>query len=86
MSGNKKLPVKLKLGVLSYNLLLEEYPLAERDIKKIAGNYWILETKVCNYKGVARFVIGLADDIEIIESQKLKDYIQNFCKKNLMKV
>lgn len=86
MSGQKVLPVKLKLGILAHNLLIEEYPLAEREISQIADDKWVLETTVCNFKGVARFVIGLADDITIVESKQLKDYIADFCKDYLEKL
>lgn len=68
--------VVLKLGVMSHNLLIEEYPLAERDLKQIDDTHWQLDTMVCNYAGVARFVIGLAEDIEIIDSPDFIDYMR----------
>lgn len=83
MSGEKKFHVKLKLGILSHNLLLEEYPLAERDTTSLDSYHWLLDTEVCDYRGIARFVIGLADDVKVIDSPDLKQYIADFCKKNL---
>lgn len=76
-------PVTLRLGLLSYNLLMEEYPLAEKYIEQISPNHWLLKTKVANMQGVGRFVIGLLDDIEIIESPELKQYITNYINKYL---
>lgn len=78
MTGFEQHPVTLRLGLLSRNLLVEEYPLAERDIKPIDKDHWLLDTMVCNYIGVGRFVVGLLDDIEIIESLEFKSYIANF--------
>lgn len=60
--------VRLRLGVMSHNLLLEEYPLSERDLTQEDETHWLLDTKVCNYAGIGRFVMGLADDIEVVDS------------------
>lgn len=79
--GQKK--VKLKLGLMSHNILIEEYPLAERDTRQLDSNHWLLETKVCTYRGVGRFAIGLADDIEIVDTPGLEKYITEFKKKYL---
>ena len=67
----------MKLGMLARNLLIEEYPLSERDITPLSDNAWMLDTQVCNYKGVGRFVMGLLDDIEIVESPEFEAYIDN---------
>lgn len=85
ISGQEQYPVKLKLGVLAKGLLLEEYPLAERDILPIDKTHWMLYTQVCDYRGVARFVMGLADDIEIVDTPELKKYISNFVNTYLKK-
>nr|MBR2109897.1 WYL domain-containing protein [Alistipes sp.] len=74
--------VCLELGILSHNLLTEEYPLSERDIRQIAPNRWLLDTKVCNYLGVGRFVMGLIDDIRIVDSPEFEAYIREKIKRN----
>ncbi len=81
MNGQERLPVVLELGILSYNLLLEEYPLAERDIEKIADKKWRLTTQVANYVGVGRFVVGLIDDITIVDTPELMEYIRAYVAK-----
>ena len=75
-TGFEQHRVCLELGILSHNLLIEEYPLSERDIRQIAPNRWLLDTKVCNYLGVGRFVMGLIDDIRIIDSPEFEAYIR----------
>ena len=82
MSGFEQTPVKLEMGIMAKNLLLEEYPLAEKDLRK-EGDRWILETTVSDMAGVGRFVIGLAHDINVIDSPELKLYIRNFIQKNI---
>ena len=77
MTGFEQHRVQVKLGMLARNLLIEEYPLAERDIRPIDDAHWMLDTKVCNYIGVGRFVMGLLDDTEIIDSPELEAYIDN---------
>lgn len=83
ISGYQKHNIKMDLGIMSHNLLLEEYPLAERDTKKIKGNRWLLETSVTSYAGPCRFYLGLADDIKIIGSVAFKKYIKAFIDRNI---
>ena len=84
MSGYEQTPVKLELGLQAKTLLLEEYPLAEKDLKR-EGKKWILETMVSDMAGVGRFVIGLAHDIKIVDSPALTEYIKEFVSKHLQK-
>lgn len=76
MMGFEQHRVRLQLGVLSHNLLIEEYPLAERDLTPIDGNHWMLDTNVCNYIGIGRFVMGLMNDIVIVESPEFENYVR----------
>ena len=82
MNGKEKIPVTLKMTLKAKNLLVEEYPLASRDLTFEDG-YWWLRTTVKDLAGVGRFVIGLADQIEIVESLELCEYIWNFTNNHL---
>ena len=73
MSGKSAKKIKLRLGLRAKSLLLEEYPLAAKDITR-KGAYWILETGVYDYAGVCRFYCGLADDIEILGSYEAMQF------------
>lgn len=75
MTGFEQYRVCIRLGMMAHNLLLEEYPLAERDIIQ-QGDSWMLDTKVCNYRGVGRFVLGLMDDVEVLENEEFKQYLR----------
>ena len=67
--------VKLRLGIMAHNLIIEEYPLSERDLTQIDETHWLLDTEVCNYAGIGRFVMGLIEDIEIVDSPDLVAYL-----------
>ncbi|MDE5637575.1 MAG: WYL domain-containing protein [Alistipes sp.] len=80
MSRTERRRVRLELGTLAYNLLVEEYPLAERCTEQIADGRWLLDTEVAGYKGVGRFVAGLLDDIRIIDTPELEEYLREYFK------
>jgi predicted DNA-binding transcriptional regulator YafY len=80
MNSNETKPVKLKLGLRAANLLTEEFPLASKYLNKLSDNEWIFESEVCSYDGVGRFVIGLLDDIEIIDTPELQKHIADLLK------
>lgn len=81
MNCEETMPVKLKLGLRSASLLVEEFPLASKFLNKISDNEWIFESDVCTYDGVGRFILGLLDDIGIIDTPELEKYIATHLKK-----
>jgi predicted DNA-binding transcriptional regulator YafY len=81
MNSDEMLPIKLKLGLRSVSLLTEEFPLATKYIQKLNNNEWMLDTEVCSFDGVGRFVMGLLDDIEIIDSPEFDKYILDLVNK-----
>ena len=82
MSGEGTIPVKLRLNTRAKDLLVEEFPMADKDIKK-DGKTWLLDTTVTCLEGIGRFVIGLAADIKIVEGDELKEYIKKYDKENI---
>lgn len=82
ISSFEQTPIKLELSLMAKNLLIEEYPIAEQDLKKEDGK-WILETMVSGMEGVGRFVMGLAPEVKIIDSPELENYIRDFINNNL---
>ncbi len=77
ISTNEKILTKLELSLRAKNLLIEEYPLAQNYITKLNDNKYLLNTQIANYSGVGRFVMGLIDEIKILEPYELKKYIEN---------
>lgn len=40
------------------------------------GERWILDTGVCDYSGLTRYIMGMLDEVEILEGDGLKEYIR----------
>lgn len=74
-SGELRFPVTLLMGPLATSLLLEEFPAAERCITLCDDGRHRFSTHVCSLKGVGRFVLGLYDDIEVVDSPDFQRYL-----------
>ena len=85
MTGPLSMRVVLELNTRAKGLLVEEYPLAERDLLREDGK-WVLRTTVQALEGVGRFVIGLAADVKVVEGKKLQEYIKKYDKKYIQKI
>jgi predicted DNA-binding transcriptional regulator YafY len=75
-SGEERLPVKLRMGTLAHNLMIEEYPLSAPLFEQEDQNHWLLSMDVCSYAGIGRFVLGLFEDIEVLGSQEFIQYLK----------
>ena len=84
MSGPNRYHVRLVLTYRAKNLMVEEYPLAEKYIRK-NGEQYLFDADVCALEGVGRFVIGLAADVKIVEGEELKAYIRQYVAEYLAK-
>ena len=85
MSSPERYHVRLQLTLQAKNLMLEEYPLAEKYIRK-NGNAYVFDADVCAMEGVGRFVIGLAADVVILEGEELKNYIRQYVVAHLSEI
>ena len=63
------------MSIRAAMLLMEEYPLAEKEMVQTSENEWILKTNVCSFEGIGRFVIGLCDEIKVLESEPFKRFL-----------
>ena len=79
--------VSLQLDLMAKNLLIEEFPSAKDCIKPHKGddNIWYFDTDVYQIEGLARFYIGLANHIKILNAPELEKFIASFVKDNLQK-
>lgn len=80
MTGYANERVRMQLSVRAKNLLIEEYPLAEKEIVR-DGNFWILDTVINDFAGICRFYVGLIPEIKVIEGKGLLDYVRNYLSK-----
>ena len=86
MSADKPLEkIRLRMTSLAKNLLLEEYPLSAAYIREApeedSREKWVLETEICSVFGAGRFVMGLPEDVEVLEGEELNKYIAEVRKK-----
>lgn len=79
ITGRKETWVTLQLSLRAYVLMREEFPLSLPYLEKEEdddGRRYIFHGPVLNYKGVGRFVMGLADEIKIIGPADFKAYVK----------
>ncbi len=77
-SAEHTVTVELRLGRLSCNLMLEEYPEAAAGITPCGdGLHWNLRLDVCSYAGIGRFVLGLSDDISVLGDAGFRAYLRD---------
>ena len=72
--------IELWLSLRAKNLIEEEYPLSAKYITQEDDSHWILKTQICSPFGAARFIAGLANDIEIIRGGKIRRYLHKYAK------
>ena len=46
-------------------------------------SYWFFTTDICKIEGIGRFYIGLANHIQMLEGDALKEYAKEYAKKYL---
>lgn len=85
MSGYANAHVRMQLTVRAKNLLIEEYPLAEKEITR-DGNFWILDTVVNDFAGICRYYVGLIPEIKVLEGEEFLEYTRKYLKKYGSKV
>lgn len=85
MSGPLNETITIELNTRAKNLLVEEFPLAEKDLHREDGK-WLLTTTIYSMEGAARFVLGLAADIKVIEGQQLLEYIRSYSQRFIQSI
>lgn len=76
MSGDRSIGVRLLMKARARNLMEEEWPKSVPYIMDQGNGSWMLNTRVCSVKGIGRFVLGLPDDVEILEGDELREYVR----------
>jgi len=81
-TGELNKQIDLKMNLKARNLLIEEYPLSERNLEKLGSSQYRLNIQVAKYEGPGRFVLGLIDEIQVIGDTGFLDYLKAKIKKN----
>ena len=82
-SGDAPVKMSMKMDLLAKNLLVEEYPESESDIKDLGGEHFLLETEIYNILGIGRFYCGLIGHVEIVNAPGLEAYARDYFEKAL---
>jgi len=67
--------VTARLTLKAYNLLLEEFPLAECCVHSENGHY-LLQIPIADYYGIGRFVLGLPGEVKVREPEAFKLFLK----------
>jgi predicted DNA-binding transcriptional regulator YafY len=86
MHDDCKIKVQLRLNVRAAHLLVEEYPKSDAYLKEIDHDHWLLDTDVCSFLGIGRFVLGLMDDIEVLKPKEFVKYLEQQLKNSQIKL
>lgn len=73
-SGDDQIWITLRLGMRSYLLMREEFPLAIPYLEKKEDHY-LFHGPVANFEGIGRFVLGLIDEVTIVSPQGFRDFV-----------
>ncbi|MGB3454029.1 MAG: WYL domain-containing protein [Moheibacter sp.] len=81
MSARKPLAtVEATLTLKAYNLLKEEFPVAEEFIEKKHPEYY-LKIPIADFHGIGRFVLGLPGDVVVHQPQDFKTFLKELRKR-----
>ena len=64
---------------------MEEYSQGAKYIQPLNSKEWLLDIEVCDFRGLGRFVLGLYSDIEIVENNEFKAFINDILQKYIAK-
>lgn len=76
--GEEAFVVKLRLSDLAYRRLIEEHPSTKLFVELKFPNTthpYLFEGEVRSEIGIGRFILGLPGEIQVLASQKLKNYL-----------
>lgn len=76
MTGGTTTWITLQLKMRAYLLLREDYPLSIQYFEKIDTDNYQFYGPVNSFNGIARFVLGLLDEVEIIGPKEFKEFVQ----------
>lgn len=75
-TGELDKQVEFRLNLRAKNLLVEEYPLSEKYLVTTKKNHFVLRAPVAKYEGPGRFVLGIAEDIQLVGDDGFLEYLR----------
>lgn len=80
-TGELDKQIEFRLNLRAKNLLTEEYPLSAKYITQISPNQFVFKALVAKYEGPGRFVLGIAEDIQLVGDEGFLDFAKLKIKK-----
>lgn len=74
--GDANVWITMRLSLRAYLHLREDFPLSISYIEKLEDDSYQFHGPVSHFEGVGRFVLGLADEIEILKTDTFKEFIK----------
>ncbi|MGK0364994.1 MAG: proteasome accessory factor C, partial [Saprospiraceae bacterium] len=74
LTGDTWESVRLKLSPTAHHLIIEEFPLSRQYIRKVK-NQIIFDGMVRHWKGIGRFCLGLPEEVEVLDPEALREYL-----------
>lgn len=75
INGGEPQPVKLRLSMRAAHLLQEEFPLSAPHIYKEDYKHYLFEAQCNSFIAIGRFILGLIDEIEVLEPAALIEHL-----------
>jgi predicted DNA-binding transcriptional regulator YafY len=75
MTGDSISFATLHMSLRAYLLMREEHPLCIAYIEKTDDGY-VFHGPFSNFEGITRFILGLIDEIRIVQPSSLKDFVR----------
>ena len=75
-TGELDKQVEFQLNLRAKNLLVEEYPLSEKYLVATTKNHFMFRAPVAKYEGPGRFVLGIAEDIQLVGDEGFLEYLE----------
>jgi proteasome accessory factor C len=75
IQGGEQYALKLRLSMRAANLLKEEFPLSASHIYKEDVKHYLFEADCSSFISVGRFILGLLDEVEVLEPAELREFL-----------
>jgi predicted DNA-binding transcriptional regulator YafY len=69
--------IKLRMSMRAARLMKEEYPRSAPHIIKEDFKNYLFEARVNSFIAIGRFIMGLIDEIDVLEPPELKQYLRD---------
>lgn len=75
INGGEKQRIVLRMSMRSAQLLQEEFPLSRPHVIKEDHTHYAFDAEVNGFVAISRFILGLADEIEVLQPAALRDFL-----------